>query len=441
MDVEGFVRRRIWKENEAIIEELAERLKEFKNWRMEKRKEFSRAVLQEVKTANRYKNLDDPFLKTLMEFPKSKVKMGEFGVGCRGEGDFFVHREMAKILRGKTVVGPMDQDDAGVIEKKGKFLTLAIDGMHSRLSEFPFLAGFHACRASLRDVFVMGSVPVALITDLRLGDDGDIGKLFDFIAGVACVSELVSAPLIAGSTLRIGGDMVLGDRFVGTVGTVGASDELPKRRKNAEEGDVILMSEGKGGGTITAIAIYSGNFGIIKETLNVEFMHACKKLMEEGLLENIHAMSDVTNGGLRGDANQISITSRKKLVFYEESLYKHVNKKIAKMLNDLKIDPLGISTDSLLLILPEEYVEDVNKSLRGITNIYEVGFVDKGKGAKMLGEKERDFNPLFRESAYTQIKKIIGEEAPAGVCKMKKNIEKAREEAIEKKEMLRRWLS
>lgn len=436
MDLEGFVRRRIFRgfDEERVVGELADAIKEFKDWNLKKREEFSKAVYDEVATALKYKKLKDKFLKKLIEYPRANVAMGEFGVGSRGEGDFFVHRKLAEII-GKTgaVVDSSQQDDAGVVKASPRYVTVAIDGMHSRLSEFPFLAGFHAARATLRDVYVMGSSPVAMISDLHLGDDGDIGKLFDFTAGAATVGELTKTPLVSGSTLRIGGDMVFGDRLVAAVGAVGASSEAPKARKNAEVGDIILMSEGAGGGTVTTIALYSGYFEVIKETLNVEFMHACKKLIKSNLLRSVHAMSDVTNGGLRGDAREISDISGKKLVFNEEMLEKPVNEKVLRMLGELEIDHLGISTDSLLLILPEEHARKIKKSLKRITKVYEIGYVEKGKGAKILGKREYDFKPLFRESAYTKIKKVIGEKVPKNAEKMQSNIEKAKSDAIKKK--------
>ena len=112
----------------------------------------------------------------------------------------------------------------------------------------------------------MGSKPIALISDIHLADDGDIGKIFDFTAGVSSVAELTETPIVAGSTLRIGGDMVFGDRLVSAVGAVGILDEEPTARKRAEDGDIILMTEGSGGGTITTIALYHGYFDEIKQT-------------------------------------------------------------------------------------------------------------------------------------------------------------------------------
>ncbi len=52
----------------------------------------------------------------------------------------------------------------------------------------------------LRDVCVMGADPIAMLSDIHLADDGDVGKLFNFTAGVCAVSELVDVPLVAGST-------------------------------------------------------------------------------------------------------------------------------------------------------------------------------------------------------------------------------------------------
>jgi len=213
------------------------------------------------------------------------------------------------------------------------------------------------------------------------------------------------------------------------VGAVGVSSDRPTTRKSAEVGDVILLTEGAGGGTITTIALYNGYFDVIKETLNVDFMRECEKIRP--LLSKIHAMTDVTNGGLRGDAAEISKTSGRKLLFYEDMLDRTVNGRVLEMLRALEIDHRGISTDSLMLILPEEYVADVKKTL---DNVYEVGRVEKGVGARILGKDERDFTPLFRESAYTKIKKVIGEKSPGNLESIKENIVKARELSINKKE-------
>lgn len=435
MDLEGFARRRILKgaDEKKIVSALEEVIKEFKGWSRERRRDFSEAVYQEVKASLATREVKDSFLRRLLSYPESEVTMGEFGVGSRGEGDFYVHRKLAELIGGKALVGPGEMDDGGVVAAEGGYVTLAIDGVHSRLSDFPFVAGFHVARAALRDVQVMGARPVAMMSDLHLADDGDVGKLFDFTAGVSAVGELTGVPLVSGSTLRIGGDMVFGDRLVAAVGAVGMSGEPPKARKNAREGDIILLTEGSGGGTIATIAIYNGFYDVVKETINVEFHEACEKLYRAGL-EGIHTMSDVTNGGIRGDASEISQTSGKRLIFYEEALYRAVNPRVLSMLQELHIDPLGVSTDSLLLVLPEDEVQRVVKTLRRVTRVYEVGRVETGGGAVLHGDDgEKKLEPLFRESPYTRVKKVVGDRKPRNIMKMKSLIEASWLKSMHKK--------
>jgi len=440
MDLEGYVRRCLRKKipENKIIEDGFKRILEIKEDVDDVfAKKFIKAILEEVKTSEKAKEIEDEHLKTLLNYPRSGITMGKMGVGSRGEGDFFVHREIARIIKSTKVdayVSAEEQDDAGIVKADAKYIVAAIDGTHSRLSEFPFLGGFHVARAALRDVFVMGADAVALISDIHLADDGDIGKIFDFTAGICAVSEAVNVPLIGGSTLRIGGDMVIGDRLVSAVGAIGIiKDGEPTARRNAEVGDVILMTEGSGGGTITTTALYYGWFDVIYETLNVDFIKACQNLIKSGLVKKVSAMTDITNGGLRGDAYEISKTANVSLIFEKEKVYKTINPKVLEMLESLNIDPLGISTDSLMIICKEEDVEEIKK----LTGSIEVGYVEKGSESYLIdGDKKIPLKPMFRESAYTPVKKVVGEMKPDNFEEMKEKVRKACDDAIKKKDLV-----
>ncbi len=437
MDIEEYALALIKKgyDRKTIIKLLAERILEYKNLKKEYVDKIAEAVYEEALTI--FKLKDD-----IINYFKTGVKAGDFGVGSRGIGDFIVHRGLAEISFSRgACISPKEQDDAGVVKVGEYYLTFAVDGMHSRLSEFPYLAGFHCARASLRDVYSMGSKPVSMMIDLRIADDGDVSKLFEFVAGVSTVAEACGVPIVAGSTLRIGGDMVLGSRLVGTVASVGISKNFPKSRKSAKEGDVILLTEGKGGGTISTIAIYHGYADVVDVTLNVEFMQACELLIEKGL-EKINTLTDITNGGIRGDAHEISKVSGKKLVFYEEELRKSVNEKVLKMLDELNIDYLGVSTDSLMLILSEEYADDIKNLLSKVTKVYEVGFVEKGDGAFIFKDgKEIPLKPFFREEPYTRVKKVVGKKIPENFEEMQNKIKKAIENAMKKKEKVLKMIN
>lgn len=443
--MEGYVRQRLDNYNENDLKDLlSQRIREYKNISQDKSLLMAESVIDEVRTTLNLKNSDDDFLKEITEVPKADIAMGEMGVGSRGAGDFFVHRKIAEIVSStntSSLVNPSEQDDGGVVKANSPndelYITTAVDGIHSRLSEYPFLGGFHVTRATLRDICVMGADPVSILSDVHLADDGDVGKIFDFTAGVAAVSELVDVPIVAGSTLRVGGDMVLGDRFVSAVGSVGVSNYPPTARKGATDGDIILLTEGSGGGTITTTALYNGFFDVIWDTLNVNFVQASHALFEADLIKDIHAMTDVTNGGLRGDAHEISNTTGVGLEFYEEEIRKMVAPNVLDMLEKLDIDPLGVSTDSLMLIVPPEIVDDVKNAVSSAgVDISEIGMVNTS-GEPILIKEDGNSDklvPLFREAAYTKIKKLVGETTPEDFEIMKEKVQKASDNAIRKKE-------
>ena len=432
MDLEGYAKRALRRGDEEIQSGLADRILEIKDISREDALKLANAVITEADATLSLKD-------ELLTYSGSGVTMGDFGVGSRGKGDFHAHEKIAEII-GETgaVVDSRQLDDGGAIRLgDDEYLVVTVDGMHSRLSDFPFLAGFHVARATLRDIYVMGAIPVALFSDIHVADDGDVAKIFDHIAGISVVSEIMNVPLITGSTLRIGGDMVIGERMTGCVGAVGTAKNLTAR-KSARPDDVILMTEGAGGGTISTTALYFGKPDVIEETLNVKFLHACEVLIKEGLASEIHAMTDVTNGGIRGDAQEISKTAKVRLVFEDEKLRSLVNPRVLSMLGELDIDYLGVSIDALLIITPRDTSETIKTLLSGEgILIREVGYVEEGTGAGILiGGEMNDLSPLFRESAYTPVKKVIGESPAKNFTSMKLKVDKAASDSIKKRDEL-----
>jgi len=274
--------------------------------------------------------------------------------------------------------------------------------------------------------------------DTHLGDDADVGKLFDFMAGVSAISELAKVPITAGSTLRIGGDMVIGNRLVGGISAVGICNRVLARR-NIKVGDKILMTEGAGGGTITTTAIYSGNHHVVKETLNIKFLEACEKILRSDYLDEIHAMCDVTNGGLRGDLYEINYEANCGVTIYEQKVRKLVNPNVLKLLKKVNVDYLGVSLDALLIYCSKEVSNNIISDLRQINiNCVEIGQVDNSNQVKMVyaEDKQENILPRFRESAYTKIKQEVGEEIPELMGEMENNIENAALSAINKRKRI-----
>lgn len=432
MDLEGFVRRRLSTMAEAeLVPLLARRIAEHKAIDEAGALGLAAAVVEEVRTSLRAEG-------PVCEMTESGVTMGRFGVGSRGTGDMHAHSCIADII-GQTgaAVDALDLDDAGVVASAGGYTVVTVDGMHSRLSEFPFLAGFHVARAALRDVWVMGARPLAMLADVHVADDGDVARVFDFVAGIAAVGEAVRVPLVTGSTLRIGGDLVLGERLTGCVGAVGEADRLAARR-GLRAGDLLLMTEGSGGGTISTSAIYGGFPEVVEETMNVEFLEACAHLAGKPVWGRLHAMTDVTNGGLRGDAHEMARTTGLGIVVDGERALSLVTPRVSRMLAALSIDPLGVSIDSLLVAGEPADLEEVARALEEVDLRSEiVGEVRAEPGVRLRrGGREEAFAPRFRESPYTPVKKWVGEQTPPDFDEMAARVTAAAAAAKEKKAAL-----
>jgi hydrogenase expression/formation protein len=431
MDLEGYVRRRLAAgvPDGETAAGLARSVEEWKGVPGGYARELAEAVVEEVRLSREARG-------DLFAVVPAGVGMGDFGVGSRGKGDFYAHRQIARII-GKTgaTVGVDEMDDGGVVSAGRMLLTCTVDGMHSRLSDYPFLAGFHATRATLRDTYVMGARPVALFSDIHVADDGDVGKIYDYTAGITTVGEAMGVPLVSGSTLRIGGDMVIGDRMTGCVGAVGVAEHLTPRRA-AAPGDVILMTAGAGGGTIATAAIYSGHPEVVDRTINLHFLRACEALLGSPALSGIHAMTDVTNGGLRGDAHEMAGTAGARVVIDDENLRRLVDPEVLALLDTLGIDYLGVSIDALLVVAPPSAAPGILRVVRGCgVPMEEVGSVEKGRPESVLvvDGREQDFTPRFRESAYTPVKKVVDRRVK-DFAAMKRGVDRAAEAAIEKKQ-------
>jgi hydrogenase expression/formation protein len=450
-DLEGLTRRLLKqkKKEEEILNRLVQEYSDFKDINKESAYKLASAILTECKRSDISK-ISEPFIKDLLEVNKANVTVGKQGVGCRGAGDFFVHKLIAELSETKKqpFLSPTSLDDAGAVKLSDVsilngtndiLIVSKMEGIHSRLSDFPFVCGFHVTRACLRDLYVKGAEPISIMIDVHLADDADVGKLFDFMAGISTVAELSGVPITAGSTLRIGGDMVIGNRLVGGISAVGVAQNKLLARRNIQIGDKILMTEGAGGGTITTTAIYSGNHNVVNETMNIKFLEACNVLLNKDYLVDIRAMCDVTNGGLRGDLYEINYEAKSGVTIYEDRVRDLVNPAVLELLEKVGVDYLGVSLDALLIYCSDSISEQIISDLASINiKCAEIGYVDNSNQVSIIyeGGEKRSILPQFRESAYTKIKQEIGEETPEKKLEMEKKIEKAATEALKKRQKI-----
>jgi hydrogenase expression/formation protein len=158
--------------------------------------------------------------------------------------------------------------------------------------------------------------------------------------------------------------------------------------------------------------------------------------MKSDVFHHIHAMTDVTNGGLRGDAFEMAETAGCRIIIDEQAIGSLVETHVRDMLKALEIDYLGVSLDALLIVAPPEFSEELCRVVRSAgVAMHEIGYVEKGRPESVLiiEGKESDFSPRFRESAYTPVKKVV-DTSMHDFEEMKKGVLRAADFAIQKKQ-------
>ena len=155
------------------------------------------------------------------------------------------------------------------------------------------------------------------------------------------------------------------------------------------------------------------------------------------IYENTSGLPSFMTSSNPNSENAISNTTGVGLEFYEKEIRQMVAPNVLNMLETLNIDPLGVSTDSLMLIAPPEIVGDIKKAVAKYdVAISEIGEVNNSGEPILIKEDstEEKLVPLFREAAYTKIKKLVGETTPEDFEEMKQKVQDASDAAIAKKD-------
>jgi len=96
---------------------------------------------------------------------------------------------------------------------------------------------------------------------------------------------------------------------------------------------------------------------------------------------------------------------------------------------------IWVSIDALLIIAPPASAEEITKVIRSTgVEIDMIGRVEEGLGVELhTKDGIKDFEPRFRESAYTPIKKAVDDGPVRDFAEMRAKVDLAAERAIAKK--------
>jgi len=283
--------------------------------------------------------------ETLIKFVLSKIKVG------------------ADVL-----LPPSFGEDGAVIKPKRNILVVVADPITGATEE----AGWLAVHVNANDVAVHAAYPKWFITTLLFPPETDEKNIELVMDGVIRALNEVGATLIGGHTeitdrvndVLISGVMIGEPMVEGKFITSGG----------AKEGDAIIVTKGAGieGTYILAKEFREKIAGYLKESIideairfkrMISVLPDVKYSISSIGLSNIHAMHDITEGGLIGGLYEMAYTSNLGFEVYEEKI--PILKPTKEICEVLGLDPLKlIGSGAILIAVENSMAETLVKSLR-----------------------------------------------------------------------------
>ncbi|WP_456472292.1 hydrogenase expression/formation protein HypE [Methanocaldococcus sp.] len=260
-------------------------------------------------------------------------------------------------LKSAGSLGLEDLDDSSTVNLGDKEVALTIDGYTVKPIFFPGgdIGKLSVC-GTVNDLSCVGAKPLAIALSLIIPEGFEEEKLEKIIKSINLASKEAEVPIITGDTKVSDGV----DDIVITTSGVGIVKKLVKD-SGVKEGDAIIVS-----GTV-------GEHGlaILLEREGFEFEGDIKSdvaplnKMIEDILDNIkvHAIKDLTRGGLANALNELSEKSRIGMIIEEEKI--PIKDEVKAVCDILGLDPLTIANEGkIVLSVPKDEAEECLKILK-----------------------------------------------------------------------------
>ena len=223
---------------------------------------------------------------------------------------------------------------------------------------------------TVNDLLMMGAEPKYITAGYILEEGLDIGDLDVIAASMAKAAEEAGVQIVAGDTKVVEGK---GGLFINTSGIGIIPTERRISASNCKPGDKIILS-----GTLGDhhACILSARMGIEN---NIISDCACLKPVTDALLQNgisVHAMRDVTRGGLGTVLNEIAEASKCGIEISEDDL--PVNAEVKGFCDILGLDPLYMGNEGKMIAVVS--ADDAERALGFIRN------TAQGKNAAVIAE-------------------------------------------------------
>ncbi len=186
-------------------------------------------------------------------------------------------------------------DDAALLGFGDKTQVISVDHLRS-FDEDPWRMARIATVHALGDVWAMGAEPQSVLASLtltRMEPELQKRTLAEIMDGIRSIAGPVGAEIVGGHT-TLGAETTIGLTVTGTINR----DQKPISLEGAKLGDALILTRPIGSGTLLAAEMAGDANGADIVALLEEMQRP--QSAAAGILQDAHAMTDVTGFGLGG---------------------------------------------------------------------------------------------------------------------------------------------
>lgn len=233
---------------------------------------------------------------------------------------------------------------------------------------------------TVNDLLMRGAVPKYITSAYIIEEGADTETLSQIAASMAQTAQEAGVTVIAGDTKVIEGN---GGIYINTTGVGFVNEATDIKSANCREGDILILS-----GTLG-----DHHAAILSERMNVKnniksdcasLGEMVQNMLNEGI--EIHAMRDVTRGGLGTVLNEFAKASNCGFEIEEEKI--PVTPEVEGFCKILGLNPMHMGNEGkMIAVVAEKDAEkavDIIKHSKYGKNAAIIGTVTDGEGVTML---------------------------------------------------------
>ncbi|MCH4192862.1 MAG: hydrogenase expression/formation protein HypE [Butyrivibrio sp.] len=250
---------------------------------------------------------------------------------------------------------------------------------------------------TVNDLLMSGSVPKYLTCGCILEEGMDMDDLDRIIASMAETAREAGVEIITGDTKVVEARTGKGGLMINTAGVGFARDGAQCEPSQCADSDAVILS-----GTLGEhhAAILGSRMGIHNNIVSdaAPLVEMVNGLMNAGI--HVHAMRDVTRGGLGTVLNEFASASACCMNLQEKDL--PVSDQVRDFCGILGLDPMYMGNEGkMVAIVPKEEEEAAVKIIRGSRY---------GENAAVIGHVEKNADTTPAVVLHTQIggRRVIG---------------------------------